>query len=387
MKIYTIIALTVLLSLNGLSQSFKSGSLSGMIDSVAMGPGYANDVYYSFEDGIVATVPRTNWDIGFSTQIFSSNIITNGGATVNGVNLYTYPNSDTNGWSTVDTAGFSGWPVLYNSEDVWDDGAFSRNATGHPDYGWGKYNIANHNVVGDSIYILKTTTGTFKKIWILRKHSAENTYYIRHANLDGSDDHVVTLDINPYTSKNFVYYDFVADAFVDRDPDTASWDILFTKYIAIQENGMPYSWKYLIPGTFNYAVDDSTAYFVHTRKDNIYKLVFSKFEGGSTGKIIFSKELMSAAGIFENTPVEELTVYPNPVKDHFTLNFGLEIDGNAEISIFDITGRQVYTYNQNIEHNTITVALPQLNFFEGLHLIKIITDKGIFTSRFMVFNN
>jgi hypothetical protein len=32
-------------------------------DSVAMGPGYANEVYYSFANGTVAEVPRSGWDI------------------------------------------------------------------------------------------------------------------------------------------------------------------------------------------------------------------------------------------------------------------------------------------------------------------------------------
>ena len=95
-----------------------------------MGPSYANDIYYSLENGVVATVSRTNWDIGFHTTVWTASIITNGGA---GVNLYTYPNADTTGWNTVDTIGMASWPVLYDSEDNWEDGAFNRNAGGHPD--------------------------------------------------------------------------------------------------------------------------------------------------------------------------------------------------------------------------------------------------------------
>ena len=82
--------------------------------------------------------------------------------------------------------------------------------------------------------------GTYKKIWTVKKNSANNKYFLRQANLDGSDDHTVELEINPYRNVNFVYYAFSTDSFVEREPDTASWDILFTKYIAIQPNGDPY---------------------------------------------------------------------------------------------------------------------------------------------------
>jgi len=153
MKILTLISLILTLSISCYSQHGKSGQAVNALDSIVLGPGYANDIYYSFENGVVASVPRTNWDIGFHTTVWTAAIITNGAA---GVNLYTYPKADTTGWNTVDTAGISSRTVLYDSEDDWEDGAFNRGAAGHPDYGWGKYNPINHDVVGDSVYILKT---------------------------------------------------------------------------------------------------------------------------------------------------------------------------------------------------------------------------------------
>ena len=54
---------------------------------------------------------------------------------------------------------------MYNSEISWYDGAFENNSLGPPDYGWGVYNMINHNVTGDSLYIIKTISN-WKKIWI-----------------------------------------------------------------------------------------------------------------------------------------------------------------------------------------------------------------------------
>ena len=221
---------TLILTLTGLLFTASGQVIS---DSAVMGTGYANDIYYSFENGSVLSTPRAAWDIAIHTPIFTATLLTNGSS---GVQLYTYPTADTSGWNTLDTAGIT-WKVLYNSEELWEDGAFNRNATDQFDFGWGKYNPVNHDVVGDSLYIIKCIDGQYRKLWIIRKHSLGNTYYMRYANLDGSNEHNVTLDINPFTSKNFVYFKFPGEELVDREPDTASWDILFTQYVAIQPNG------------------------------------------------------------------------------------------------------------------------------------------------------
>lgn len=421
MKKLTHISIITLLIIAGIGLTNNVAANGGTPDSVQMGPSYANDIYYSFEDGVVASVSRTNWDIGFHTSVWSASIITNGGA---GVNLYTYPNADTAGWATVDTTGMTGWTVMYDNEDSWEEGAFTRNAAGHPDYGWGKYNPISHDVVGDSIYIISTLGGTYKKIWIVRKNSSNNKYFLRQANLDGSDDHTVELEINPYQNVNFIYYNLSTDSFVEREPDTATWDLQFTKYIAIQPNGDPYpvvgvlnnfevyanefypvgpdftdyasmpfdstkspvgwEWKTFDMGTFSWTVADSTAFFVHTRKDDVYKLVFTKFEGSSTGNIVFTKEPM-ASGIFDQADLNTASVYPNPVKDQFTMDFGVQVNGRAIISVFDMTGRMVFTTEKEVMDNRVTVRIPENASGKGLHLLKAETSEGVFSTKFMVY--
>ncbi|MEZ5083046.1 MAG: hypothetical protein R2750_06320 [Bacteroidales bacterium] len=209
-------------------------------DSVEMGPGYANDIYYSMQDGFISSVDRKNWDLGFYTSAWSAGIIINDG---NGAELYLYPNADTSGWMSVDTTGLSTWTVLYNSVDDCEMGAFNINEKGHPDYGWGVYNTINHDVVGDSLYIIKLMNGSdamYKKLWIERKISIQNTYIFKYADLDGSNEHQETLVATPYTSKNFIYYSLQTNEVLDREPNSDSWDILFTKYNTILEEGSPY---------------------------------------------------------------------------------------------------------------------------------------------------
>lgn len=422
MKTFTIILALSLLSLAGSGQSLKNEQAVSVADSVILGPSYANDIYFSFENGVVASPARATWDIGFLTTVWTASIITNGAS---GVNLYTYPNSDTTGWNSVDTTGISTWPVLYDDETDWEYGAFTRNSTGHPDYGWGKYNPINHDVVGDSIYILKTLAGSYFKFWILRKNSIANTYYLRYANLDGSNQEEVTLDINPYRSKNFVYYNLDNSQIIDREPDTNTWDVLFTKYMGLQPNGTYYpvvgvlnnvkvyakefypvapdfidwtsapmdstkapigwEWKSFDMNTFTWTCADSTAFFVHTWDRDIYKLVFTVFGGSSSGKVVFNSELQSPSSVVN--PVKgynPVGIYPNPVTDHLTVNFNTEVTGTAQVSIFDMNGRMILQDVQAVESNTVIIRLNETGLQNGLYVLKIMAAGEIYTSRFMI---
>ena len=218
-----------------LTMTLLSGALSAQEQKeVITGAGYADDVYYSLENGSVATVARNTWDLGFTTSNFSVSILANNGA---GVEVYTWPAGDTADWATLDTTGMV-WTPMYNSIETFDEGAFSANATGHPDYGWGTYNMGTHNITGDSLYVIKTLAGEYKKIVIIMRGSMANTWEFKYANLDGSDEQSVLLNSGDYNSKSFVYYSIDSLKIVDREPATADWDLLFTKY---WDNTIPYN--------------------------------------------------------------------------------------------------------------------------------------------------
>jgi hypothetical protein len=62
------------------------------------------------------------------------------------------------------------------------------------------------------------------------------------------------------------------------------------------------------------------------------------------------------------------TLYPNPSKGTFTLNFGREIPEDLQISVFDLTGREVDFYGQNHGH-TVSVSLKYAN--HGVFLVRV----------------
>lgn len=388
-------------------------------DSVSMLAGYANEVYYSLADGEVVSVPRTQWDIAFRTFTMSSSIMINEGT---GVMLYTYPKSDTTGWATVDTVGINGWTPMYNSFDDWENGAFSRNAKGHPDYGWAIYNTATHDLVADSLFVIKLRDGSFRKLWMARKYSTLNLYSFRFANLDGSNESKITVDCNPYTTKNFVGYSIQTSAIVDFEPAKNSWDLLFTKYQALlPPNATPYTvtgvitndgiktieyrnvepdfmdwdlalasssrseigydWKTLVGSS--YVVEDSLVYFVQDLAGNINKLIFTKFEGSISGKIVFEKTMISANDISENTSKNDMSIYPNPVKDKLNISLDNMTGFPVHISLSALTGQVVYalTIAKNTG-NAISISVNDMP--DGMYLLTAKSATGTSAKKVVV---
>ncbi len=311
---------------------YVNGVLKGPSGSetISMGSGYANDVYYSMENGVAETVPRSNWDIAFQTGIRSSTIIINAGA---GIKLYTFPGGDITAWSNVNITGINGWKIMNNSDTTWSQGAFERNALGHPDYGWGIYNSVTHDVVGDSLFVIQLQDQSYRKLWIIRKASVDNKYIFRFARLDGSEDVTDTVDCKPYTGKNFIYYSFASGNALDREPAKDSWDFLVTKYIEMIPDGtggkVPYpvtgiltnsgirsatldnvdvsstdyssakfvtniseigsDWKSFNMSLNQWSLKNNRVYFVRDMKMSFYRIVLKTFEGSSTGIIGFDK--------------------------------------------------------------------------------------------------
>ncbi|HSN49812.1 MAG TPA: T9SS type A sorting domain-containing protein [Bacteroidales bacterium] len=383
-------------------------------DSISMGPGYASEVYYSMANGNVKTVLRDQWDIAFRTGIMSSSILTNDGT---GVTLYTYPKADTAGWATVDTSGLFSWPQMFNDPNDWENGAFSRNAKGHPDYGWGIYNQQTHNLTGDSIFIIQLRDGSFKKLWIRMKHSSADTYDFRYANLDGTNDQTISLNLTTYQSVDFYGYDLKNNVEVDFQPAKDSWDILFTKYKGIN-TGLPYTVTGVlsndklmvkrvagVPWSFNnwwqneydstrsvigydwktfdgtgYSVDDSLVFFIQNKAGDIYKLYFTKFEGSATGKVVFNIGKVSSVGIQDQKPLETgLSVFPNPAGETITVATADLPQGDL-ITLMNLSGQVIQQKKPAGTQTTFDVS--KIN--PGIYFIRLVSPQGTTSKKIII---
>ncbi|MCF6169460.1 MAG: T9SS type A sorting domain-containing protein [Bacteroidales bacterium] len=417
----TISVITIFL----LSSSFLNGQEAEVRDTLNLEPGYANDIYYSLKNGEVSNVARNTWDIAFFTPRFSAGIIINEG---NGVQLFSYPNGDTSAWSSIDTSGMSGWTAMNNSPETWEEGAFNRNALGHPDYGWGVYNQIDHSVYGDSVFIIKTASATMK-LRIVKKVSIDNLYYFTYANVDGSNEQTVELDVVPFEDKNFIYYSLDNNEVVDREPSSESWDILFTKYIDMVEtneggfapylvtgatnnvnayssnvypadpsyvdwtaqpfdsakNAIGYDWKSFDMGTFQWVVKDSNYYFVKTVDGDVYKLQFKLWEGSSTGLFVLDRWLVSLSSVDEFGLADNgFDIYPNPSSGSVTIAAPSALNGEFDLRIMDQAGRLVYLGRYSGKQLNNGIKLSNLNMPGGIYLVSVTGNNYAFTQKLMV---
>jgi hypothetical protein len=84
---------------------------------------------------------------------------------------------------------------------------------------------------------------------------------------------------------------------------------------------------------------------------------------------------LPTTSINENTTANNITIYPNPVKDQ--LNITVENEKINNIKIMDVTGKVLQTFEENL--TTINVA----NLSKGVYFLQIQTDKGIAIKRFI----
>lgn len=390
---------------------------------VVTGAGYANDVYYSLENGTVTTVQRDNWDIAFIAQQMSVSILANNGS---GVELYTWPDGTIDDWATLDTTGMD-WTPMYNSLETFDEGAFLANIDpDNPmDFGWGTYDMVTHNITGDSLFVIKTVSGAYKKLAINVKNAIANTWAFKYANLDGSDEQNVSLDAVPHIDKYFIHYSLDSTKTQVREPAMADWDLLFTRYYdqtipyivtgvlinddhvmaqEVRESGMDQSthnsyeesafgdtiteigsdWKNFDMGSFSYVLVDTVVYYLKSYGESdstYYKLYFTDFTGSSEGKYTFMQgEIWITSAEDEIDPGHMLQVYPNPASDHIQVVFDLH--GRADIDIVDMTGRFIRSSSYEASGFTnLSLDLAELNL--GIYFVKVSSGDNSEVLRFI----
>ena len=397
-------------------------SFSQNSDSVIINPSYTNQSFYNLNDGEIANIDNTNWDLAFSSSGYGSAIRINAQA---GVELFVYPNGDINDWNSVDITNINNWSSIINSDTTWTIGAF--NATSDPtnslDLGWGVYSTITHHITGDSIHIIKLSNGDYKKLQMIKLSSG--VYDFKYANIDGSNEVTTNVSKSNYTSKNFGYYSLTNEAELDREPDSDSWHILFTKYVSeiypgtnyavtgvltntdievakaegvdisnvnynsysfsSQINTIGYNWKSYNMSSFSYDIVDSLCFFIKDDFGSIWKLQLTGFEGSSSGKINFNIEnILSASDNVLDKNV--FAIYPNPTKSKeikiiYDLNYSTS--SLNKFNFYDLNGKLVKS-----------LKLANNGFFErdvnlydlksGIYFVSLITDEKSFQQKLII---
>ncbi|MBE2247216.1 MAG: HmuY family protein [Candidatus Competibacteraceae bacterium] len=188
----------------------------GITTNVAsMGPLYDKQLFYDLEtDSFISVVHRESWDIAFSSASNQHAIF------INSSKLMKVAHTGSTDYSQ--TYSTSGLEWQYDHSSGWPDST----AIGS----WGSpndQNIMSHQFV----YLIDrgfSTSGSnigIKKLQILSLNN--QTYTIRFANLDGSQEQTIQISKDP--AYNFVFLSFDQGQ-VQVEPPKHSWDLVFTQY-------------------------------------------------------------------------------------------------------------------------------------------------------------
>lgn len=404
-------------------------------DSVLIGNGYPDEIWYSLENDEQGKMAKDNWDLAFDVIGITSSIHVN---TAAGAMLWGYPKGDKSAWSSVDTSGLSTWDARYNSDTSWAVGAMGRYADpSNPfDLDWGSYDMATHKVTGDSLYIIKLVNGNYKKLFIESLSGGE--FKFKFANLDGSSEKTGSVNKSQFTDKNMGYYSISGEKAVMREPDMQDWDLVFTKYTGFVTMGGPspvpygvtgilqnrgvkvakaanlsnknsynnyhahtfmseintigYDWKSYNMGTSSYDIQDSLVYFVsvpdaETNTDAIWKIIFTDF-ASSDGKFVFNKSRIVAATVNELGSDKKITLAlaPNPSNGQdVQIVYNIESNNDAVmLNVTDLTGKTIMVRELNNQPGLHTYALPASTFSSGMYIVSVHTRGGSVQQKLIV---
>lgn len=426
------------LTIATLLTAFCASAQVWVSDSVTMGPGYGNDVFYSFGNGVSKTEPNNNWDLAF--QIIpqggpSSNVAIFANHVQDTVSVYSLHLQASSNFATLtpsDTIGRTGRP-LYNSDTTWALGAFNMMAGSSPfDFSWGTYDMTTHHVNGDSLYLIKLNQAAYK-VWVQKYSSTpvDSIYYLfRIAKMDGTGDTTIKIyRKNGFTDRVFAYYNAKTRSILDREPSRSAWDVVFTRYIEYISMGgpapVPYpvmgvlsnvgvsvaearnvdpdtatmagrtfspyiniigsDWKSFTPPAGPWAVDPQATYFIKTATSTYYQLQFTGFTGSGSGKSIFRKRQLSVAvSVGSVSNIEAFHMGPNPAGNRTQIMIDARETADAQVIVSDISGRLVQRLPISIRKGLNGFELSTANFTAGTYLVTITNGNWKLTNKLIV---
>ena len=384
--------------------------------AISLDPDYANQVYYSLENGVIKSNKLASWDIAFDLSAFGYSIHTNGGT---GTTLYKYSGS-VDDYETIDTTGLNAWGISYNSDTSWYNGAFNRITKNDFDLGWGEYSTLTHTTVANALFIIKLADGEYKKVII--ESLAAGSYHFKYANINGSNEVSTSISKKDYSGKNFVYYSISDEMALDLEPTNDSWDLLFTKYVTSDYKGTPnqsvtgvlvnpsisvskistidvpevtyndtlnfpftetisqigWDWKTLNYQTFSWELEDSLSYIIKNSDDEIFHLYFTKFEGSATGNVEFAIAKDAVLGNNNSFLSSAFSVYPNRITQGGTVSITTTSDVTSQLI-------RVITNKGNEVINTPYINNLTLdNLSKGLYHISIVSENGVSTHKVII---
>ena len=225
------------------------GSLSAQTvytDTVVMGPGYSNEVFYNVATGVKTKSIMNKWHIAHTSNTRDNCIKANhANGSQSFVKVYAYPNGDNSAYASMDTTGWSSWKTFINDDHKHELGAFNQslNKANPWDFSWGTYNSGTHIITGDSLFLVVVNNGTstdyIKFMPIAQYPNGDFTF--RYDVVGGTKNSSIidTLKQSDANGGAYKYFNFTTKS-VSVEPNGGDWDLNFTRYYEPTFNGSAY---------------------------------------------------------------------------------------------------------------------------------------------------
>ncbi|HNB81433.1 MAG TPA: HmuY family protein [Chitinophagaceae bacterium] len=395
-----------------------------MVDSVQMGTNSANDVFYSLNTGTVKTEDNKNWHLAFSMAPSDSAAIWANHNTGNGyVKVYNIHKSLAD-WSTVTLADTNGAHECFNRDKGWFQGALNDLPRASVfDFGWGTYDMASHNLYGDSLFIIKANN-IFYKVAIDSLQSLAATYYFRVEDLStpGTTFTDTVMKGTQYANRNFAYYNLATAADTNREPANTDWDLVFNRYNSLVDmgggpvpysvigalsnkgvkvskaaathvdtafkyygtyvmpwpndslsiSGVGYEWKSYTPPMGPWVVPDSISYFVNDKSGNLYQLQFTGYSGSGSGKIYLRKRMVVPTAVNDiHSVISSYEFFPNPARDVVYFTVQSKENKSGTMRLYNSFGQCLYTTSLSLNQGQNSYSIPVQGLNSGLYFVQL----------------
>ena len=97
-----------------------------------------------------------------------------------------------------------------------------------------------------------------------------------------------------------------------------------------------------------------------------------------------SAQVAGPVGIVELKDNQEIGIYPNPAKDFAVVGIKLNTPSSVEISIYDMTGKLVYSNNAQVEAGHKELMINTSEFATGTYNVIVKTEKGTLKDKLTV---
>lgn len=358
--------------------------------TINLGVSLNKKVYVNLNNGSNTSYDNSAWELAFDNRAQNAAILVND---ANQIEIH-FLDNQTN-FKSLDTTGFSNSNALQNAWDSWESGALNdvANPQNPFDYGWGEYNMSTHTVQGERVFILKTSNGNVKKVLI--EDLANNKYYVRYADINGSNEVNVEIDRSKFQNRRFTYFDFDNNELLNLEPDSTAWDFVFTSYsqsagILLNyqvaaltfEKGTQSNWEsqenlsssiQTIGKTWleeNSTSLANLAYQVNARSGVNYWLTITDAQLKSSGKITYKVgDITSVSNLHLNN--RELVIFPNPLLQGNNLN--VIAKSSSSYSFYNAAGALIQQGQLEKGQNNLKTS----TFSTGLYYLKSTSTKTL----------